>query len=333
MTPSLRWPAMTRPSPWRCYDLLLDSLPSDMAPVSLHTGMLWTLARSGGGAGLAAAPDAGCRTTARASDLRSEHPLDLARRVRAWQPVDAGTGLAVINALLNSADSTASTATPLDQRHPGDNPVFSHFADRVAGHTVMVVGRQPGVGDLRQVADVTVLDASPAADELPLAAADYLLPDADWVFLSSASLVDKTFPHLAELAADARLVLTGASTPWLPALREFGVDYLAGARVTDPDRAETIVTEGGGSRVFEAAARYAVLDLGQDEAAQLKSAIAAMFARRARLKAEMEAWYAQGRRRFPGNAELLRVDAELAQLDARYRRVWDAQQAAALASG
>lgn len=333
MTPSLRWTAMNRPSPWRCYELLLDSLPGEADPVTVETGMLWTLARAGGGVGLVTTPDTGRRAAARSIGRHVVDPHQLAGLVRAWQPAEASVGLAAVNALLNHDQGTATAASLLDPGHPADNPVFTHFASRMTGQKVIVVGRQPGVGALRAVADVTVLDASPAADELPLAAADYLLPEADWVFLSAASLIDKSFPHLAALAADARLVLVGASTPWLPALREFGVDYLAGVRVTDADAAEAVVAQGGGSRLFEAAARYAVLDLSLDEAAQLKSAITAAFARRARLKADMEAWYAQGKRRFPGNPELLRVDAELAQLDARYRRVWDAQQMAGRASG
>lgn len=333
MTPPLRWPPVLRQDPWRCYELLLDSLPADPEPVVVHTGSIWTLARSGRGSGLVASPDLSRRGAGRAVPVAAGAPAELVGLIRSWQPAQAAVGLAAMNAMFDAAGEVAGSATPLDVANPGDNPVFGHFAAQAAGSRVVVVGRQPGLASLRAVADVTVIDAQPATGELPLAAADYLLPDADWVFLSAATLTDKTFPHLAALASAARLVLTGAATPWLPALREFGVDYLAGVRVRDPAAAEAVVSEGGGSRIYDGAVQHAVLDLAQDEAARLKSAIAAVFARRARLKADMEAWYAQGKRRFPGSQELLRIDADLARLDARYRQLWDAQQAAARASG
>lgn len=332
MTPPLRWPPVIRQDPWRCYDLLLDSLPAVPAELNIHAGMLWTLARCGDGVGLAATP----QQSRRCSDLprvpAGHSPAELAGLVRSWKAGEACVGLAAINALLAASSGAAALATPLYPDDRACNAVLAHFTSRVTGH-VVVVGRQPGLDLLRSMAQVTVIDAHPGNDEFPLAAADYLLPQADWVFLSAATLADKSFPRLAELASDAKLVLVGPSTPWLPALRGFGVDYLAGVRVNDADTLQQVVAEGGGNRIYDGAVQHAVLDLAQDEAGQLKAAIAAVFGRRNALKTEMEAWYAQGKARFPGNQELLRIDAELAQLDAHYRQVWDAQQDQAQANG
>jgi predicted transcriptional regulator len=57
----------------------------------------------------------------------------------------------------------------------------------------------------------------------------------------------------------------------------------------------------------------------------LRQAIAETVARRERLKADMTAWYAEGRRgRFPGWAELAAVDQALSDLDTRFKRAYAA---------
>lgn len=153
------------------------------------------------------------------------------------------------------------------------------------------------------------------------------LPQADWVFLTATSLVNKTFPRLAALAADAKLVLMGPTTPWLAGLAEFGVDYLVEVTVDNPLQLRLTVAEGGGTRLFDGGVRYAVVDLAADEGERLKSAIAAVVVRRDRLKQAMEAWYGAGKKGFPQRRQLAAVDAMLSRLDSRYKALWDADHA------
>ena len=56
-------------------------------------------------------------------------------------------------------------------------------------------------------------------------------------------------------------VLMGPSLPWLAEWRQFGVDYLAGVKVLDADKASQIVREGGGVRLFGEGVGYAIADL------------------------------------------------------------------------
>ncbi|MFO1368923.1 MAG: hypothetical protein U1F46_08005 [Marinagarivorans sp.] len=59
----------------------------------------------------------------------------------------------------------------------------------------------------------------------------------------------------------------------------------------------------------------------------LKQQIAHTYAKRAQLKAEMEAWYQAGKGlRFPKRLELESIDRYLSQLDTAYKRLWDANQ-------
>ena len=125
----------------------------------------------------------------------------------------------------------------------------------------MVVGRYPGLDTMLAGLDVTVLERDPGDGDLPDLAAEYILPHADWVFLTATSLMNKTFPRLAELSRGAVTVLMGPSTPWLQEWREFGVDILAGVQVNDEAKAWQIALEGGGTRLFDGGVRYAVADL------------------------------------------------------------------------
>jgi uncharacterized protein (DUF4213/DUF364 family) len=315
-------------NPWALYDLLLDNLPQDQQIDAVTLGLTWTLARVDGNSGLAMSPETPCRTLAWAGSLQGRPAKEIAAWTRSWQPHEATVGMACLNAMVNANSPLMDSATPLFANGPANLTVFEHFHDQLQGKRVVVIGRYPGLSSLQSDVELTVIERKPEGNDLPDQAAEYVLSDADWVFLTASSITNKTFPRIAELAQDAKLVLMGPTTPWLPQLHEFGVDYLAGVRPRDPAALQQTVAEGGGTRIFEKGVQYALVDLQQDEAARLKSAIAAVFARRATLKAEMEAWYAQGKLRYPNNDELLRIDAELASLDTRFKQVWDAQQAA-----
>jgi len=56
-------------------------------------------------------------------------------------------------------------------------------------------------------------------------------------------------------------VLMGPTVPWLPELVGFGVDYLAGIRIEQPEKLHQAIAEGGGTRIFECGANYCVTDL------------------------------------------------------------------------
>ena len=204
--------------------------------------------------------------------------------------------------------------------------MFDHFLPHLAGKRVAVIGRYPGMERYRQELELTVIERRPGEGDLPDPASEFLLPQADWVFLTASSLINKTFPRLAELSQGANLVLMGPTTPWLEELAEFGVDFLAGVVIEDDGAARATAAEGGGTRLFESAVRYRVADLGAREMEGLKAEIAEVVRQRQYLKDEMEAWYAGTRQgAFPRRAELEQLDARLSALDGRYKRMWDAR--------
>ena len=62
----------------------------------------------------------------------------------------------------------------------------------------------------------------------PDSACEYVLPECDFVFISSSSFVNKTAPRLIELSRHVHTVLVGPSTPLNPVLFDAGVDTITG---------------------------------------------------------------------------------------------------------
>ena len=316
-----------RQDPNAVYELIRGASAGGALVEAVCLGLTWTSCRTAEGIGFAQSPGIASRVLDFPGTLAGRPAAEVAAWLPSWDPFEATVGLAAANALINTpGNALLQDALALDGEAPGNLVVFEHFRPHLAGRKVVVIGRYPGLDRVLQGLDVSVLERSPAQGDLPDPAAEYLLPSADWVFLTATSLINKTFPRLTELSRNAVTVLMGPSTPWLPQLADFGIDFLAGTRTVDPGRAATIAAEGGGTRLFGEGVRYALADIGGTAMAALKREIADTAEARAALKQEMEAWYASGKqRRFPGYARLESLGAHLSALDTRYMRQWDAR--------
>lgn len=67
-------------------------------------------------------------------------------------------------------------------------------------------------------------------------ACEYVIPGADYLFMTGVTLINKTAPRLLDLAANATTVFVGPSVVMAPFLFRWGVDMLAGSVVADPDQ-------------------------------------------------------------------------------------------------
>ncbi len=174
-------------------------------------------------------------------------------------------GLAATNAIINCSDNLLlKSALPLtvSSQQSANLAVFEHFKPRLSGQRVVVVGRYPGLEQFCAGLTVTVLERLPTDHDLPDSAAEFVIPQADWVFITASAIMNKTLPRLLELARYAVTVLMGPSLPWLDEWADFHVDYLAGVRVVDTARCQQIVTEGGGMCLFGEGVQYALASLG-----------------------------------------------------------------------
>jgi len=317
--------------PKHIYELLLDHCTTDAVVEHLTIGLVWTYCKNSdtNGIGLAMSPGTSIRTLSWSGELNGKPIVDLAAWVEEWNLYQATVGMAALNSCINSRPLPDSVPVIRCQEN-GNLSVFEHFLPQLLGKKVVVIGHYPGIERYQNQMLLSVLEKYPVAEDLPDSACEFLLPTADWVFLTASSITNKTFPRLAELAQHATTVLMGPTVPWLPHLHEFGIDYLAGVEILDPENLYHTVAQGGGVRIFGNGLRYRIADLTPaNSIIWLKRQIADCAAERAALTQEMESWYAAGNlSRFPKYALLERVNARLSQLDSSYKPLWDKYGAA-----
>jgi uncharacterized protein (DUF4213/DUF364 family) len=311
--------------PKRIYELLLDYCVGDAVVDDLMIGLVWTLCRnSRNGLGLAMSPGLATRTLAWPGSLKGKPLVELAAWILQWDPYQATVAMAAINSCLNSRPLPGSLVVEADGE-TANLGVFDYFLPQLLGKNVAVIGHYPGIERYREQMQLSVLEKQPVPGDLPDAACEFILPSADWVFLTASSIPNKTFPRLAELSGSAQTVLMGPTVPWLPQLHEFGIDYLAGAEITDADALYRTAAEGGGVRIFSHGLRYRIAELAPSASmAWLKQQIADCAEEKNRLSREMERWYADGNTgRFPKVALLEQVQQRLSHLDGSYKPLWD----------
>ena len=242
--------------PQQIYELLLDYANSNSVIEAINIGLVWTLCKARH-CGLAMSPQLPTRTLPWSGTLVGKPLNELCAWINQWDAHQASIGMAAINASLNAQNRLSKGIT----LPTGNLAVFEHFLPQLIGKKVVVIGRYPNIERFNEQIDLQIIERQPTANDYPDPACEFLLPNADWVFLTATSLVNKTFPRLAELAQHANTVLMGPTTPWLPQLVDFGIDYLAGVEVFDADKLQQTVAEGGGTRIFETGVRYRVLKL------------------------------------------------------------------------
>jgi len=202
---------------------LLESVRAFDCPVKrVCVGLHWTVVESRH-AGMAHTYKTGDKVELEGSGvLAGQSALELAARLRSWEPLEASLGLAALNSLIEPVG------------RPGN--VFDHILQSCEGRTVTVVGRFPNNEQVARVArQAYFLEMEPEEGELPPYACEEVIPESDVVVITATALINKTLPRLLELSSRARAVVLGPSTPMNDVLFQHGADMLGGVRVTDSD--------------------------------------------------------------------------------------------------
>lgn len=310
--------------PKRIYELLLDHCATDAKAERILIGLVWTLCRSEHATGLCMTPQLLTRTLPWSGDLAGKPLADLAAMILDWNPYESAVALSAINCCLNAGPMPASIILE-NTSEDANLAVFEHFLPQLDGRKIVVIGRYPGIERYQNRFNLDILELQAGNGDLPHPACEYLIPEADWVFLTASSLANKTFPRLAELASQSKTVLMGPSTPWLPQLHEFGIDYLAGVEITCTETLYRTIAEGGGKRIFNHGLCYRVAALDPaTNMAWLKQQIADCAETKHRLTEEMSGWYASGKHsRYSGYDVLEKTRLKLSRMDSSYKALWD----------
>ena len=215
---------------WELYDSLIAPIDPARRVKSVFVGNCWTVVTADDGTvgvamttHLATVPQQCC-------DYAGMALRDLAGYIKSWNLVEAGIGMAAINAWYNSAaHMTELHAAQGDTR-------YCTFDIPVEGKRIVKVGHirhHHSVFD--KAASVLTLEREPLEGEYPDSACEYIIPESDIVLITGSAFINKTMPRLLQLAADKTVIITGPSTPMARRLFDFGASRLAGMIVSDTD--------------------------------------------------------------------------------------------------
>ena len=159
----------------------------------------------------------------------------LAAYATSSHPMEASVGVAAINSLITVAPERAV-------RQKGVDLLLSW----AAGKRLAVVGHFPFTERIRdQLKKLWVLELDPREGDLPASMAPEILPQADVVAITGATLINHTLEGLLALARGRQIIVMGPSTIISPVLFSLGVSALCGVQVTDPALAMGWLKEGG----------------------------------------------------------------------------------------
>jgi uncharacterized protein (DUF4213/DUF364 family) len=237
---------------WKLFDELIDGIAPDALAEEIICGATHSAVRSGGSVGISSAFDQTWRQPIMPQKVPGITLRELAECVKSWDFAEASVGLAAINAWYNDRERVRALGLSLPElRHVEDRSAdpFIMMQREVAGKKATVIGHFPYIDQLfAPVCDLRVIEKfNPQDGDYPEQAADYLLPESDFVFISSYTFVEKSLPRFLELSQNAYVTLVGPATTVATALFTYGVDALAGFVVKDSDAAMDIALGHGGN--------------------------------------------------------------------------------------
>lgn len=242
---------------WELYDVLIEGIPEECLVDDFICGTYAVLIRSGNGCGFSHILPGDTLPETIKKSLKM--PLKkLAACIKSWNFIEASVGMAAINAWYNSPEAAARNGIVLSNSlHSEDrlNDPFISYQTVIKNKKVVVFGHFPYIEQLFQpVCQLTIIEREPREGDYPEAAAEYILPESDFVILSCSSLVYKTLPRMLQLARNAYVILVGPFTPLAPKLISFGINDLSGFVVKD---------YAGAARIVSGLERKAIYKTGQ----------------------------------------------------------------------
>lgn len=240
---------------WALYDALIENIPSDWMADEFFCGANSAVVRSGENVGLCHVLELNTRPPI-LSNKRLGMPLrELAACVKSWNFAEASLGQAAINAYYNAVPVATQNGVPVVQaRYAEDrkNDPFISYQQAIRGKKVAVIGHFHLLEELfAPVCELYIMEDEPTEDgDYPCHAAEYLLPQCDYVFVSCAAITDKSLPRFLAYCPEAYVVVVGPSTPMAPVLFDFGINDLAGFVIKDGNLAIEICTGRNAQKIY-----------------------------------------------------------------------------------
>jgi uncharacterized protein (DUF4213/DUF364 family) len=189
---------------------------------------------------------------------------DLAVAIKSWNYGEASIGQAAINAYYNALPVARKNGVQISDRENFEDRVndpFITYQRDIRGKKVAVIERFPYIDKLfKPVCDLKVIcrNPQPQGGEYPFPAAEYLLPDCEYVFIGCNTLIDKTMPRFLSLARNAKVIIVGPPTTLAPVFSQFGVSDLSGFVIKDAEKARHFCAGEANCNIFSIGQKVAL---------------------------------------------------------------------------
>lgn len=255
---------LRRAAAWELYDRLVEGVPAGVAVRDYCLGTRWSYVEADCGMGVSFSCKGGAPYAPK-DDLRKVELREVAALAKSWCFEEASLGVAALNAWYSRPEMIDRLGALYDD--PVELPdgtvhkldAFGAWRPRIeeahpdGDARVVVVGHFPHVDRIEEYAQLTVLERSCSSPiDTPDPACEYVMPLADYAFVTGVTIINKTCPRLLQLAQHATTIMTGPSVVMSPVLFDYGADTLAGSVVEDPEKVRFAVKAGRGQFFGEA---------------------------------------------------------------------------------
>lgn len=242
---------------WEIYDALINGIPEELKTDEVVCGYPHTYVRSGEGSGIASIRLVETRMPMFTKDLIGLPLREVASCIKSWNFIEASVGLAAINAYYNNPQVARENGVEFSEAKRVEdrmNDPFIMSQNEVRGKKVAVIGHFPYLNRLMEpICELAIIEAEPGEGDYPMSASEYILPECDYVYMTSSCLVDKTLPRLLELSRNSKKVtLVSPGTPLAPQLFDYGIGVLSGFIIKDNLRAFRIVAGAERVKIYNA---------------------------------------------------------------------------------
>lgn len=241
---------------WKLYDELIAGIPDDVQVADYCLGLCWSYVEAECGCGVSYTCRGGATKPTDKRDFRGLPLKELAALSKSWRFEEATLGIAALNAwysqkrFIDPMGAVYDEPVELTDGSIHKIDAFEVMRPEIEAKNnahVVVVGHFPHVDRIAEYANLTVLERNCRSElDTPDPACEYVLPEADFAFITGVTLENKTAPRLLELAGDAFVTMVGPSVVMSQALFDAGANMAAGSIVIDPERVKHSVKSGGG---------------------------------------------------------------------------------------
>lgn len=249
---------------WEIYNRLIEGIPEDWKAEEIIRGSVFTCVKSRNGIGLAGVGEWNYRPPMFTKNMEGTSLKEVAECVKSWNFYEASVGMAAINAYYNNPEVAKAAGIPIRDSMQVEDRIYDPFImsqNEIRGKKVTVIGHFPFIETLFDpICEMKIIENDdPKEGDYPVTAADYFLPESDFVYIGSGCFLDKSLPRFLELSKNAQKVtIVGPSTTMAPILFEHGIDELAGHISKDIQRAMRMIKGAENGKIFSAGQKVSI---------------------------------------------------------------------------